>query len=176
MRERRGPRGQRLFNYGELRLLLLVMMETQPRHGYELIKEIEDRFEGNYSPSPGVIYPTLSWLDDMGYAKIELSEGSKKQYSITNEGLAFLTANRAAADELLTRSIKERRHGERRGEHRGEYRERGEDAAFDNVRALFGALRHTIHEKLFKHDVQAETREKIIAILRKADEEIKNIS
>jgi len=95
--------GGRLFDYGELRLLLLAMIAERPWHGYELIKAIEERFGGTYSPSPGVIYPTLAWLDDMGYAAIEPVEAGRKRYRITAEGEAFLAANRAAADELLAR-------------------------------------------------------------------------
>jgi len=103
-RRHRGDRNRgRLFDYGELRLLFLAMIAERPRHGYELIKTIEERFGGSYSPSPGVIYPTLSWLDDMGYATIEVEEAGRKRYRITTEGEAFLIANRAAADELLSR-------------------------------------------------------------------------
>lgn len=98
-----GRHGGRLFDYGELRLLLLAMIAERPRHGYELIKVLEERFSGSYTPSPGVIYPTLAWLDDMGYARIEAEEAGRKRYSITSEGEAFLVANRAAVDELLAR-------------------------------------------------------------------------
>jgi DNA-binding PadR family transcriptional regulator len=104
-RHRHGrSRGGRLFDYGELRLLVLALIAEQPRHGYELIKAIEERFGGSYTPSPGVIYPTLSWLDDMGYATIEAEEGGRKRYQITAEGEAFLVANRAAAEALLSRA------------------------------------------------------------------------
>ncbi len=99
-----GRHSGRLFDYGELRLLLLAMIAEHPRHGYELIKVIEERFGGSYSPSPGVIYPTLSWLDDMGYAAIDAEEAGRKRYRLTAEGEAFLVANRAAADELLSRA------------------------------------------------------------------------
>ena len=98
-----GRQRRRLFDYGELRLLILAMIAEQPRHGYELIKDIEERFGGVYSPSPGVIYPTLAWLDDMGYAAVELEAGGRKLFRITAEGEAFLTANRAAADALVER-------------------------------------------------------------------------
>jgi DNA-binding PadR family transcriptional regulator len=101
---RGGRHGGRLFDYGELRLLLLAMIAERPRHGYELIKAIEERFGGSYSPSPGVVYPTLSWLEDMGYAAIDAEEGGRKRYRITPEGEAFLVANRAAADALLSRA------------------------------------------------------------------------
>jgi DNA-binding PadR family transcriptional regulator len=87
-----------------MRLLVLALIAERPRHGYELIKAIEERFGGSYTPSPGVIYPTLSWLDDMGYATLESEEAGRKRYRITTEGEAFLVANRAAADALLARS------------------------------------------------------------------------
>jgi DNA-binding PadR family transcriptional regulator len=103
-RNRGGRHGSRLFDYGDLRLLLLAMIAEQPRHGYELIKRIEERFGGSYTPSPGVIYPTLAWLDDMGYAAIDVEGAGRKSYRITTEGEAFLLANRAAADELLERA------------------------------------------------------------------------
>ena len=96
--------GGRPFDYGELRLLVLALIAEQPRHGYELIKLIEERFGGSYSPSPGVIYPTLAWLEDMGYATVEAEDGARKRYRITPEGEAFLVANRTAADELLART------------------------------------------------------------------------
>lgn len=98
---RRGERG-RAFDYGELRLLVLWMIEEQPRHGYELMRAIEEQMGGSYSPSPGVIYPTLSWLEDMGYTRVEVA-GARKSYAITEEGKAFLMANRAAIDEMRAR-------------------------------------------------------------------------
>lgn len=98
-----GRHGGRLFDYGELRLLVLALLAEQPRHGYELMKTIEERMSGGYSPSPGVIYPTLSWLEDMGYAAVEAEGAGRKRYRVTAEGEAFLTANRAAADALLSR-------------------------------------------------------------------------
>ena len=80
------------------------MIAERPRHGYELIKAIEERMGGSYSPSPGVIYPTLAWLDDMGYTALDAEEAGRKRHRITPEGEAFLVANRAAADELLART------------------------------------------------------------------------
>jgi DNA-binding PadR family transcriptional regulator len=79
------------------------MIAEQPRHGYELMKAIEERMGGTYSPSPGVIYPTLAWLEDMRYAAVETEDAGRKRYRITAEGEAFLTANRAAVDDLLAR-------------------------------------------------------------------------
>lgn len=79
------------------------MIAEEPRHGYELIKAIEERMGGSYSPSPGVMYPTLSWLEDSGYAAVEAAEGNRKRYRITPEGEAFLAANRATLDDLAAR-------------------------------------------------------------------------
>jgi DNA-binding PadR family transcriptional regulator len=99
-------RGGRVFDYGELRLLILALLGEKPSHGYELIKAIEERLGGAYSPSPGVIYPTLTWLYEMGYAAKVAEDQGRKRYQITPEGLAFLDANRAAVDELMARVAK----------------------------------------------------------------------
>ncbi|MCG7361236.1 PadR family transcriptional regulator [Roseomonas sp. ACRSG] len=79
------------------------MIADQPRHGYELIKAIEERMGGSYSPSPGVIYPMLSWLEDMGYAVIEAEQTGRKRYRLTPEGEGFVAANRPAIDSLFAR-------------------------------------------------------------------------
>lgn len=92
----------RFFAHGDLRLVILNLIADKPRHGYELIKEIEDSVGGAYSPSPGVIYPTLTLLEELGYAEAT-AEGSKKLYTITDEGRAFLTANQASVEALRER-------------------------------------------------------------------------
>ena len=97
-----GRRG-RVFDYGELRVLLLAMLSEQPSHGYELINDIKERFSGLYKPSPGVIYPTLTWLYDRNYAVIDLEKGGRKRYSITEEGQAWLAANQPVMDMLKSR-------------------------------------------------------------------------
>jgi DNA-binding PadR family transcriptional regulator len=100
-----------MFDYGELRLLALAMIAEQPRHGYELMKAIEDRMGGSYTPSPGVIYPTLSWLEDMGYTAVEVQETGRKRYRMTAEGETFLAANRAAVEALFARMGPQRQGG-----------------------------------------------------------------
>ena len=99
----RGGHRARPFDYGELRLVALAMIAEQPRHGYELMKGIEERMAGSYSPSPGVIYPTLSWLEDSGYTSADAEEAGRKRFRITPEGEAFLAANRAAVDAVFAR-------------------------------------------------------------------------
>src|SRR5262245_35348712 len=87
----------RFFAHGDLRLVILHLIEEKPRHGYEIIKAIEERVGGAYSPSPGVIYPTLTLLEELGYVTASTSEGgAKKLHEIAAEGRAFLKANRAA--------------------------------------------------------------------------------
>jgi DNA-binding PadR family transcriptional regulator len=99
---RGGGRSGRLFDHGELRLVVLGLISERPRHGYEIIKEIEDRVSGTYSPSPGVIYPTLTMLEELGHATVAESNG-KKRYAITDEGTAYLAANKAGLDHALAR-------------------------------------------------------------------------
>jgi DNA-binding PadR family transcriptional regulator len=101
-RHRRGGRSGRLFDHGELRLVVLALISERPRHGYEIIKEIEDRVAGTYSPSPGVIYPTLTMLEELGQATVAESDG-KKLYAITADGTAYLAANKTALDQALQR-------------------------------------------------------------------------
>jgi DNA-binding PadR family transcriptional regulator len=101
-RHRRGGRSGRLFDHGELRLVVLALISERPRHGYEIIKEIEDRVAGTYSPSPGVIYPTLTMLEELGQATLTESDG-KKLYAITADGTAYLAANKTAMDQALQR-------------------------------------------------------------------------
>jgi DNA-binding PadR family transcriptional regulator len=105
-----GPRGfgrhmrrERVFEQGDLRLVLLKLIADQPRHGYELIKAVEDAVAGAYSPSPGVVYPTLTLLEELGYATAALEEGGKKLFSITPEGEAFLTAQADVVAALFAR-------------------------------------------------------------------------
>ncbi|HEV2674086.1 MAG TPA: PadR family transcriptional regulator [Aliidongia sp.] len=91
----------RLFEQGDLRFLILSLIEEKPRHGYEIIKAIEEKLHGLYSPSPGVIYPTLTLLEEMGYATVAQAEGNKKLYAITDEGRAFLATNQSIMKVVL---------------------------------------------------------------------------
>ncbi len=102
---RMGRRGLgRFFAHGDVRLIILNLIAEKPRHGYEIIKAIEDAVAGAYSPSPGTIYPTLTLLEELGYVTVAPSEdGSKKLHQITGQGRSFLEANRPALDALLAR-------------------------------------------------------------------------
>src|SRR5437588_12840913 len=102
-RQGRGGGLGRFFAHGDLRLVILQLIAEKPRHGYELIKAIEEQLGGSYSPSPGVIYPTLTMLEELGYATVAPSEGGKKLYTVTPEGTAFLNANRSAVEAVFAR-------------------------------------------------------------------------
>lgn len=95
---RGGPRGRRrMFDGGELRLVLLKLISEQPRHGYDLIRVVEERSGGAYAPSPGVVYPTLTLLADMGLTVEQEAEGARKLFAVTPDGEAHLAER---ADEV----------------------------------------------------------------------------
>ena len=115
----RGPDGPglgRLFAQGDLRLVVLHLIAEKPRHGYEIIKAIEERVAGAYSPSPGVIYPTLTLLEELGHVTVSApGEGARKLHAVTAQGRALLEASRPALDALLAR-MEEAGRGARGGE------------------------------------------------------------
>lgn len=97
-----GGRG-RFFDAGQLRLVILQLIAEKPSYGYEIIKAIEERLSGGYAPSPGVIYPTLTLLEEEGLATVTSTEGGKKMYAATEEGKAYLKANQVALKAILGR-------------------------------------------------------------------------
>ncbi len=134
---RRGRDRKRMFEGGELRLVLLHLIANQPRHGYELIKAIEEMTEGEYAPSPGIVYPTLTMLEDMGLIEEAKSADTKKIYEATDEGRAHLEENSDEVEELI-----ERLEGHGRHRRRGQRPEIGR--AIGN---LMTALRNRIAEE-----------------------------
>jgi DNA-binding PadR family transcriptional regulator len=99
----RGHRGGRFFEQGDLKYVILQLLAEKPRHGYDIIKELEEKFGGSYAPSAGTVYPTLQLLEDLGYASVALEEGGKKIFSITDEGRRYLEENKPAVDEIFER-------------------------------------------------------------------------
>ena len=98
-RRRRG----RIFEQGDLRFLILGLIAEKPRHGYDIIKAIEEETGGAYTPSPGVIYPSLTLLEEMGLIATADGDGNRKQFAITGEGDAYLAENRSAAEAVKAR-------------------------------------------------------------------------
>lgn len=112
---RGGRRSRRMFESGELRLVLLKLIADEPRHGYDLIRAIEDLTGGEYAPSPGVVYPTLTLLQDMGLIEEAPGEGPRKPFQVTDEGLAHLQEKADEVEALFDRlrefAPKESHHG-----------------------------------------------------------------
>lgn len=101
----RGPKSGRgrVFEQGDLKYVILRLLEEKPSHGYEIIKELEDRFAGAYSPSPGTVYPTLAMLEDLGYARVNQDEGGRKVYEITDAGRAYLSEHKETVEDIFER-------------------------------------------------------------------------
>ena len=94
---------ERFLDPGDLQLILLQLLSEKPSYGYELIKAIEDRLSGGYAPSPGVVYPTLTLLEERGFAEVQATEGNRKVYAVTEAGRQELTANAARLSEITER-------------------------------------------------------------------------
>ncbi|SFN98144.1 DNA-binding transcriptional regulator, PadR family [Variovorax sp. PDC80] len=102
---RHGFGAGRVFGHGGLRFVLLQLIADKPSHGYELIKLIEERLGGSYAPSPGVVYPTLTLLEELGHLSVESSAegGGRKRYTLTDSGREYLAANRETAESMMER-------------------------------------------------------------------------
>jgi DNA-binding PadR family transcriptional regulator len=148
-------RAGRMLAQGDLRLVALALIVDAPRHGYEIIKLVEEKTADWYSPSPGIVYPTLTYLEEAGYVTAS-TEGSKKLYTITDEGRSYLEANRDLVDVVLDRltALGERVSRWRRAA-RGE--REGRRSFPPLVEAAFEHLRETIGKRL-EDDAEAEAR------------------
>ena len=156
-------RARRMLAQGDVRLIALALIAEAPRHGYEIIKLLEEKTAEWYSPSPGIIYPTLTYLEEAGYVTAA-AEGSKKLYTITEEGSAYLKANREIVDAVLDRlSALGERVNRWRQRVRGERGERGSLPPL-SVAAL-DHLRETISKRL-EGDADAEAH--LVEILARA--------
>jgi len=138
---------ERLFDAGELKLVILKLLAEQPSYGYQLIKLMEERLAGGYSPSAGVIYPTLTLLEEEGLAASSTSENNKKVYSLTDEGRAFLEANKERIGQLFERieAVSERFQRRRSPE----------------LMKAFGNLRHAVGSHLWGRSISPEKLKKI---------------
>ena len=159
-RGRRGGR-RRMFESGELRLVLLKLIADQPRHGYDLIRAIEELTHGSYAPSPGVIYPTLTMLQDMGLIQEAAADGTRKAFAITPEGEAHL-AEREEEVEALFERLTGAGEGKRRAGGRPIQRA---------VRNLLSALWH----RVTCEELSEERLHEIAAILDEAAQKIERL-
>jgi DNA-binding PadR family transcriptional regulator len=167
-------RAGRMLAQGDLRLIALALIAEQPRHGYEIIKVLEDKTSGWYAPSPGIVYPTLTYLEEAGHVTAQ-AEGAKKLYTITDAGRAHLEENRAFVDAVLERfaAIGEKAARIRRHFDRDEYR-RDEDGDRSGlpplVRAALDNLREVAAKRL-ADDAEAEA--KVVEVLARAAGELR---
>jgi len=179
-----GFRPGRLLTSDELQLIILFLISERPSHGYEIIKEIERRSSGMYTPSPGVVYPALTYLEEASLATSE-PDGAKKVYRITEAGAAHSAQNRRQSDELLERMARwgekfahfrdqmaqeeetdERWGGSPRDQQRKEWRE---------MKAEFHELRRELKAALFeKLAASMEEKKRVLQVLRRAVEEIRH--
>src|SRR5215468_4620076 len=161
-------RAGRMLAQGVLRLIALALIAEQPRHGYEIIKVLEDKTAGWYAPSPGIVYPTLTYLEEAGYVTAQ-SEGAKKLYTITDEGRAYLDENREFVDAVLERLTAA---GEKIARLRRRFGadERGQNGLPQLVRAALENLREVAAKRL---ETDAEAEAKVVEVLARAAQELK---
>jgi DNA-binding PadR family transcriptional regulator len=148
-----GHTRERLFDAGDIKLVILKLLAEQPSYGYQLIKTMEQRLAGGYTPSAGVIYPTLTLLEEEGLATAT-SENNKKVYAVTPEGLAFLEANKPRVDQLFDRL-----------EEAGRGFERGRSP---ELMKAFGNLRGAVMARMARGNAKPEQIQKIAEAINAA--------
>ncbi len=162
-----GFRTGRKLGARDLQLVILTLLREKPHHGYEIIKALEERSGGFYVPSPGMVYPALTYLEEVGQAEVE-SEGTKKLYRITEAGLKRLQEDQAVADAILTQLERIGRKMERvREVFAGEA---AEEEMAQSVRAARHELRSLLRER--RH-ASPEEQQRIADILKRAIDEIR---
>ncbi|RHW16983.1 PadR family transcriptional regulator [Sphingomonas gilva] len=152
---------RRVFDGGELRLVLLKLIADTPRHGYDLIREIEAMTGGAYAPSPGVVYPTLTMLEDMELIAEERSEGAKKMFAATDAGRTHLAEQAEQAEALIARLTDIGRHSAR--------------TDGGPVRRAMGNLRTVLQNRLGQGDVDADLLHQASAIIDEAAQKIERL-
>ena len=160
-RGRPGRRGRRMFESGELRLVLLKLIADEARHGYDCIRAIEEMTGGEYAPSPGIVYPTLTMLEEMGFIEEQKSKDSKKVFAATADGRDHLEENEDQVEALI----------ERLEDMRPDDRSTAGPAIGRAVKNLMTALRHRIGRDGLDDDLLHE----IAAILDDAAQRIERV-
>ena len=159
---RRGGRGRRrVFESGELRLVLLKLVADEPRHGYDLIRAVEELTGGEYAPSPGVIYPTLTLLQDMGLIEEAPGDGPRKPFQVTEEGRAHLEAKSDEVDGLF----------ERLGDLRPSQHSEGASPIWRAMRNLGVAIRHRVTQG----EITEETKFELAALIDELAQKIERL-
>ena len=152
----------------DLQLVILALLAEKPAHGYEIIKALSDRSGGYYHPSPGMVYPALTYLEEIGYASVE-AEGTRKRYTVTEAGRAHLDENRSVADTILAQL---KWVGEKMGAMRNAFS--SEADAGDAMSAKLRAARARVRAALIEaRGASEEEQRRIAGILDRAADEIR---
>ncbi|MGJ3626444.1 PadR family transcriptional regulator [Sphingomonas sp. MMS24-JH45] len=151
-----------MFDGGELRLVLLKLIADEPRHGYELIKAIEEITAGAYAPSPGVVYPTLTLLAEMDLIAEQPTEGAKKRFAATDAGHAHLHERAEAVSALMQRL-----------QSLGAHRARGDGAP---IRRAMGNLRQAVQDRLRRDELSEDLLHDIAALLDEAAQKVERLA
>lgn len=167
----RRPKLGRFFAHGDLRFLILKLIAEKPRHGYELIKAIEEKVAGAYSPSPGVIYPTLTLLEELDWIQASASEGSKKLFEITPDGSLSLEANRTIVESILTRMAEV---SDAQGSEASFDTNLASEAATPKLRLALDDLKRAIEHRLEGEPLTKGQTDAIVAALSTAATHIEN--
>lgn len=178
-----GMRTARVLASGDLQLIILRLLSEKPRHGYEIIKALEEHSSGVYTPSPGMVYPALTYLEETGYATAT-ADGTKKLFSITPEGTAYLEQRRGAAEEIWNRLAL---FGRKLAHFQQQYAE-DEDVAdhfgrgtsgsvrgeWQQMKAEFLGLRDELKAAIYeKLSSSLEEKKRVLQILRRTIDEIR---
>ncbi|MCI1676853.1 MAG: PadR family transcriptional regulator [Ewingella americana] len=155
---RHGERVQRLFEHGDLRRVLLALVAKKPSHGYELIKAIEEASSGLYVPSPGVIYPTLTLLEEQDFLEAVATGNGRKSYQITEAGKIELAQHQEVVDIIFARLA-------------GATRPRGGNLA-EGISDAMHRLKRVLRGNMMRGDLSAEQVARVNATLVKAVESI----
>ena len=156
-----GGRGRPMFRREELRLVILRLIADEPRHGYDLIREIEAMTGGAYAPSPGVVYPLLTLLDEMELTAEQAAEGAKKRYAITEAGRRELAENAELVEALMTR-LREL----------GAERSRGEGTP---IRRAMQNLRVALQHRVGRGEMSEDTLHDIAALIDEVAQRIERL-
>ena len=158
MRKGRGGRLGRLFAHGDLHLLVLHLIARQPRHGYEIIKQIEVMVGGEYTPSPGTIYPALNLLDDQEYVVASQDERGKKIYELTASGAAYLAQHSDAVQSMVQTMLQLSQHEEQ--------------GPSPRVREAVGRLKAALHLRMEQGPFGRDVEERILQIMEQAADDV----
>ncbi len=154
----RKKRRERMLDASDIRLLMLHFLANGSAHGYELIKSVEELSKGEYSPSPGIIYPNLTLLEEMDAIRVVDAQASRKAYALNDAGAALLAENRASAEAIIQRLTSLAILVDNR--------------SIPEVEQAIHAIRHTLNHRLSQEQISPQTLEIVVAALHEAAEKI----